>query len=335
MRSVAFVMLTGMVGISLLAPESPPVSAAPVCPTPPGTIDRPVIDGAYVPGKRSPLLTWTTTCPNRTDFRLEWSFLLSDGTFTGRMAWEGRGDSYQLPEPENQNAVAVAFGLYNRDLGGGAGFNSAQVPLQVIPPAAPGTPSLIDNGEGRVTVTWTAPQSDGGAQPAYTVTTTPTTSGCTTTETTCLLTGLTVDSTFDVVVQAANSAGSGPVSVQNSITPAGPRLLAPTRVVARVVGSTIRVSWRPPTGQQTTTPVRYVVTSKPGGLTCRTGVTSCTFRRLEPGTAASFTVTAVRGAKRTSSRPSPTVQIPLPPAPTAPAPTPTSDPTPKPPQELS
>ena len=327
---IAAAVLITPFGTAVVAPE--PASAA-TCPTPPGTIDRPVVQGSYVTGLRVPLLTWTTTCPNLTDFRLVWSFIRADGTYTGPMAWEGRATSFQMPEPEDPNAVAVGFGLQNRDLQGGTGFASAQIPLQVIAPTSPGTPTLTDNGEGRVTVSWTPPRSDGGASLTYIVRTSPNTEGCTTTDTSCLLSGLRMDSTYDVTVEARNSAGTGPASAAATITPAGPRLLAPTRVSARATGSTIRVTWRPPTGESTSTPVRYLVASKPEGLACRTGATSCTFRRVAPGTAASFTVTAVRGAKRTASAPSPTVRIPLPPpAPITPV---TPDNPPKPPQELS
>lgn len=327
---IASAVLISPLGAALATAE--PASAA-TCPTPPGTIDRPVVQGSYVTGLRVPLLTWTTTCPNLTDFRLVWSFIRADGTFTDPMAWEGRATSFQIPEPEDPNAVAVSFGLQNRDLLGGTGFTSAQIPLQIIAPTSPGTPKLTDNGEGRVTVAWTPPRSDGGASPTYTVRTSPATEGCTTTETSCLITGLRVDSTYDVTVEARTSAGTGPASAVARITPAGPRLLAPTRVSAKATGSTIRVTWRPPSGEATSTPVRYVVASKPSGLACRTDATTCIFRRLEPGTSASFTVTGVRGAKRTASAPSPTVRIPLPP-PTPAIPTTPAAP-PKPLQELS
>lgn len=327
---IAAAVLTSPLAVALAVPE--PATAA-TCPTPPGTIDRPVVEGSYVTGLRVPLLTWTTTCPNLTDFRLVWGFIRADGTYTDPMAWEGRATSFQIPEPEDPNAVAVGFGLQNRDLQGGTGYASAQVPLQVIAPTSPGTPTLTDNGEGRVTVNWTPPLRDGGASVTYTVRTSPGSEGCTTTETSCLITGLRVDSPYDVTVEARNSAGSGPASAISTVTPAGPRLQAPTRVSAKVTGSTIRVAWRPPTGESTSTPVRYVITSKPRGLACRTDATSCTFRRLAPGTSASFTVTAMRGVRKTASAPSPTVSVPLPP----PAPTPAATPetAPKPLQELS
>jgi hypothetical protein len=334
MSVLALLAIASFTATVAASPLDPATAQVFTCPTPAGTIDRPVVNGAYVPGQRAPLLTWTTTCPNLTDFRLVWSFIRSNGTYTSSQAWEGRATSFQIPEPADQAAVAVSFMLQNRDLQGGAGVAGAQVPLQVIPPSAPGVPTLVDNGEGRVTVSWTPPQSDGGATVDYTVTTTPTTTGCTTAETSCLVTDLKPDARYDVVVKAANSAGTGPASAARSITPAAPRLLAPTRVTARASGSTIAVTWRPPSGEQTSTPVRYVVTSRPAGLNCRTDATSCTFRRLKPGTSASFTITAIRGTKRTASRPSPTVRTPVPPPPT-PAPVATQEPTPKPPQELS
>jgi len=330
--------LVGGLGSAALADQDPyDHSSQEQCPRTSGmVIGRPEISVAFEPGRRVPTFSWTTKCPNLSGFRFRWNFVYPDGNLTGALQEDVTGYAFTPPEPEDPNVTAVTVSVIDNDGFGGVGYSgSGRVPLQVIPPTSPGTPILIDNGDGRVTVNWTAPQSDGGSSVTYSVTTTPSTEGCTTTGTTCLLKGLTVDSTYDVVVQARNAAGAGPISAMNSITPAGPRLLAPTGVSARVTGATIRVTWRPPGGQSTTTKIRYRVSSRPSGLLCRTSGTSCTFRRLDPGTTASFIVTAVRGAKRTSSWPSPTVRTPLPPSPVSPTPSDTPEPTPKPEQDLS
>lgn len=338
LATVVTLGIMGSLGSAALAAEDPYDHASQEkCPRAPGmVIGRPQISVAYEPQRRVPTFSWTTKCPNLSGFRLWWNFVYPDGSLTGALQEETTRYAFTPPEPEDPNVTAVIVSVIDNDGFGGVGFGSSgRVPLQIIPPTTPGTPLLTDNGDGRVTVNWTAPQTDGGSPVTYTVTTKPATEGCTTAMTTCLLTGLAVDSTYEVVVQASNGAGTGGISAINSITPAGPRLRAPTGVSARVTGSTIRVTWRPPVGESTSTKVFYRVSSKPTGLSCRTSRTSCTFRRVGPGISASFTVTAVRGAKRTSSRPSPTVKTPLPPPPVLPTPTVAPEPQPKPEQELS
>lgn len=298
------------------------------CPRTPGMIiGRPQIAANYVEGKRVPEFSWTTKCQNLSGFRIGWAFAFPDESRSGVGAVETAAYSYAPPEPANDEATGIFVSVFDKDGFGGVGYSSTGVvPLQVIPPSAPGAPSLIDNGSSRVTASWAASGTTGGAEVNYAVQTVPKTAGCVTTETSCVLVGLRPDVTYQVSIAASNSAGLGGVSETNRITPESPRLLAPRRVTAKASGNQIRVAWKPPAGKTTGTKVRYKVASKPRGLACKTVKTKCILRQAAPGKTYSFVVTAIRGPKKTKSAPSPSVVIPLPPQPeVAPDKKPTQD----------
>lgn len=343
-RYQGLVLLGAGLAATLAAAPTEPASAADdpydhasqeSCPRTPGTIiGRPQIQVSYLPGARVPQFAWTTKCPALSGFRVRWNFTYPDGSLSGPQQVEVPGYSFTPAEPEDQRVTGIVVAVIDNDGRGGVGFNgTGVVPLQVVAPSEPGTPTLTDNGEGRVTAAWTSPANTGGGSVSYLVRTSPGSVGCVTSEEACLLAGLKVDSTYEVTVIAVNSAGESPPSGVNEITPAGPRLQSPRRVTATAANTTIKVSWKPPVGAKTGTTVRYRVSSSPRGLVCRTARTVCTFRRLEPGASYAFTVTAVRGAQRTRSLPSPRVRMPLPerPAATDPPPAPPEKPT----QEVS
>jgi len=92
-------------------------------------------------------------------------------------------------------------------------------------PTAPGAPVLVSAtaGNAQVTLTWTAPASDGGsAITGYTVTASPGGATCTTTGLTCIVTGLSNGTSYSFTVKATNAIGTGPASNALSATPTAP-----------------------------------------------------------------------------------------------------------------
>ena len=90
------------------------------------------------------------------------------------------------------------------------GVSSAPVWVQVTP------------GNAQVTVNWLAPHQNGGAPvTGYVVTASPGGAQCTTSTTSCTVTGLTNGTAYTVTVLATNAAGSSPASARSvTVTPA-------------------------------------------------------------------------------------------------------------------
>lgn len=107
----------------------------------------------------------------------------------------------------------------------------------------PGAPTAlrVAPGSGSITVSWTPPKYDGGSGiTGYTVTARPGGATCTTSTTSCLLSGLTNGNPYQVAVTATTSRGTGPASTPSGwVTPA-PRIAFPG--FARVNGTATAIS---------------------------------------------------------------------------------------------
>ena len=106
------------------------------------------------------------------------------------------------------------------------GTGPASNALSATPVAAatvPGAPSLVSavRGNGQVTLTWSAPFSDGGTPvTGYVATASPGGFSCTTSGLSCTVTGLTNGTTYSFTVTATNAVGTGGASTRSPPPPA-------------------------------------------------------------------------------------------------------------------
>lgn len=167
----------------------------------------------------------------------------------------------------------------------------------VCPPGAPREVAIARAARTEISVTWVAPESDGGAAvTGYTATATATgesTVTCTSTGLSCTLTGLKAGTSYAISVAGANSAGTGALSAAQSLTP-GEKPSAPGVPSAVAGNGEATVTWAAPTDTGGPAISKYTVTSNPGSKTCTptAGALSCKFTGLTNGTSYTFAVTA-------------------------------------------
>jgi hypothetical protein len=180
-------------------------------------------------------------------------------------------------------------------------------------------------GDGAVLVEWTAPANNGGLAPKYTVVSTPGNLSCSTSSTSCLISGLTNDTAYTFVVTPANGAGVGTASDSTTaVTPKAGIVVVPgttqsgnetpqtgggsaadttgfgtapsePRDVKVVAGwKRATVSWSAPVSNGGQAVQSYEVTATPGGQKCVTTTeTSCVIKGLRAKKSYEFSVVAV------------------------------------------
>jgi uncharacterized repeat protein (TIGR03803 family) len=177
-----------------------------------------------------------------------------------------------------------------------AGTGPASDPSNSVTPAGrPGAPTGVSatEGNGRATVAFEAPDSDGGTQiTSYVVISNP--GGIIKKGTASPITvkGLTNGTTYTFTVKARNAERFGPSSApSNSVTPAG-RPGAPTGVSAKAGSRRATVTFEAPASDGGSPITSYTVISKPGGIK-RSGIASpITVKGLTNGATYTFTVKA-------------------------------------------
>ncbi len=198
------------------------------------------------------------------------------------------------------NGTAYTFTVTATNGVGTGSASTASAP--VAPSAVPSAPRSVagTRGDGAVTVTWTAPLSDGGfAITSYTASSSPEAKACTWSSgpLTCTVTGLANGTGYTFTVTATNATGTGPASSPSAtVTPAA--VPAPPTGVAGTAGNgSVAVVWTPGSNGGATI-TAYTVTSSPGAKTCTWsgGPTTCTVTGLTNGTGYTFTVTATNVA---------------------------------------
>ncbi len=155
-----------------------------------------------------------------------------------------------------------------------ADYNNGIVILRnraVVQPTPPGAPILTSAApaDGRITVGWTTPGSDGGSPvTGYTATASPGGATCSTSTLSCTIIGLTNGTTYLVTVLARNVVGPGPASNPLSaipgVAPSTPRSLAASPNLPAGIGLT----WQPPASSGSSPVASYRIYRGPsGGLT--------------------------------------------------------------------
>ena len=165
----------------------------------------------------------------------------------------------------------------------------------VAPLGAPTTVTAAA-GNAQATVSWTAPQWDGGYPvTGYTVTASNGASvSAAASATSATVTGLANGTSYTFTVTAANSTGSGPASAtSNAVTPSAPPG-APTGVTATGGNGQATVTWTAPAATGGGAITSYKVAASPGSaaVTVAGTVTTATVTGLANGTAYTFTVIA-------------------------------------------
>ena len=161
-------------------------------------------------------------------------------------------------------------------------------------PSAPSTVTVTPADQS-LTVTWSAPTSDGGnTVTSYTATATDingNTFSCTTDATSCVITGLTNGVPYDVTVVSTNAMGQSDSADAGLSTPSTVPG-APTNLSFTSDGTTLTISWSGPNSDGGLAIDSYVVTLN-GVVVCETADLSCSISSLAAATNYSLTVTAV------------------------------------------
>ncbi|MCH9718732.1 MAG: fibronectin type III domain-containing protein [Actinomycetia bacterium] len=159
---------------------------------------------------------------------------LIGGSFTNQVARlnadGSRGTSFTPPTLNGPvySAKELTGGKYLigggiTNVGGDPNIDRVARLWSVAPPGAP-TGVTAAAGNGQATVSWSAPASDDGAAiKSYTATASPGGATCTTTSTSCVVTGLTNGTSYTFTATAINAAGTSVASsVSAGVTPAVP-----------------------------------------------------------------------------------------------------------------
>ena len=179
----------------------------------------------------------------------------------------------------------------------GVGPGDASPPSNALtvpePPSTPSDVVVVSSNDGTVSVSW-APSSAGGIPVTYRASDAAG-DACTTSSTTCVVSGLTVGTSYTFAVVATSAAGSSEPSAGVSVVPLTTPD-APTDVLATSSDGAATVIWDAPTNDGGTPITGYSVTDGAGHTCSTTGAHSCVVTGLANGTSYTFTVEAINAA---------------------------------------
>ena len=181
-------------------------------------------------------------------------------------------------------------------------IDATSAPNAMTLPSAPDAPSAT-SGQGQVSLNWNPPADNGGGPIInYYINTYQggialPLSTCTTTQTSCTITGLTNGAAYTFQLVAENALGRSNASTSTaSVTPQAIAPSAPTGVSAIAGNSQATVTWSAPASSGGSNITGYTVTSSPSSRTCSSALTSCIVTGLTNGTSYTFTVSATNAA---------------------------------------
>jgi hypothetical protein len=160
---------------------------------------------------------------------------------------------------------------------------STSVAIPVGPPVPVTGLAVVPQSRSFV-VSWARGEGDGGGV-TYTATATPGGLTCSTTTTSCTITGLTNGTEYSVSVVGANALGTTSAVVTTGTPDGKPE--APATATSLSLNKSIALSWG---AVVSTANVTYVVTSGDGNVVCRTAQTSCVVDGLLNGVKYDFAI---------------------------------------------
>ena len=273
--------------------------------TPATTAGAPTIGTATIAGVGSATVTWTAPASNGGSAIT--GYVVTPyiaGVAQAIQNFSSTATTETLLGLSNNTSYTFAVAAVN---GMGTGSNSAQS-NSVTTPTTPGAPTIGTgtSGNASVSLSWTAPASNGGnAITGYVVTpyiagTAQATQTFNTTATTDNVTGLTNGTAYTFKVAAINGVGTGTQwAASAAVTPATTPG-APTGVSGTSGNASVSLSWTAPTVTGGSAITGYVVTPYITGTaqtaqTFNTTATTDTVTGLTNGTAYTFKVAAING----------------------------------------
>jgi len=195
-------------------------------------------------------------------------------------------------------------------------------PPPVVHLAAAVTNVRVVPGVGQITVSFAPGAVDAthSAAASYVVTVSPGNKSCTTTTTSCVVSGLVAGKTYVISVMAKNAAGLSAATKASLTLVSVPG--APSNVVASVVAksATANITWAAPASDGGSAITQYKVTDGSGNTVCTTAATSCATSALNFGVSYTFSVVATnaQGTSAPSTSSNAVTPYTVPAAPSAP-----------------